>query len=135
MLEFKDWPAEDIRSIAAPTLVMIGDADSVRPEHAVEMFRLLPQARLAVIPGGHGAYIGEVSGARRENSQVQFGPRNSTSKNESNLPGLTVAMIEEFLDAPVPEPKARKSTMLPHKPEDWPRLFENILMQAISTRL
>ena len=60
MLEFKDWPAEDIRSIEAPTLVMIGDADNVRPEHAVEMFRLLPHAQLAVLPGGHGAYIGEV---------------------------------------------------------------------------
>jgi uncharacterized protein (TIGR02246 family) len=26
-------------------------------------------------------------------------------------------------DAPVPDPKATKPTMLPHKPEDWPRLF------------
>jgi len=26
-------------------------------------------------------------------------------------------------DAPMPDPEARKSTMLPRKPEDWPRLF------------
>jgi uncharacterized protein (TIGR02246 family) len=26
-------------------------------------------------------------------------------------------------DAPMPDPKGTKSTMLPHKPEDWPRLF------------
>jgi pimeloyl-ACP methyl ester carboxylesterase len=51
MLEFKDWRPEDIQSIEAPTLVMIGDADVVRPEHAVEMFRLLPHAHLAVLPG------------------------------------------------------------------------------------
>jgi hypothetical protein len=113
MLDFNDWPANVIHSIEAPTLVMIGDADSVRPEHAVEMFRLLPQAQLAVIPGGHGAYIGEVSGARREDSQVRFGARNSSSKRESKLPALVVAMIEEFLDAPVPDPNARKSTMQP----------------------
>ena len=50
MLEFKDWRAEDIRSIAAPTMVMLADGDIVRPEHAVEMFRLLPRARLAVLP-------------------------------------------------------------------------------------
>jgi pimeloyl-ACP methyl ester carboxylesterase len=30
---------------------MIGDADIVRPGHAVQMFRLLPNAQLAVLPG------------------------------------------------------------------------------------
>jgi pimeloyl-ACP methyl ester carboxylesterase len=102
MLDFKDWQPEVIQSIEAPTLVMIGDADSVRPEHAVAMFRLLPHARLAVLPGGHGAYIGEVSAARRENSEVRFGDPNSATKNESKLPELVVAMIAEFLDAPLP---------------------------------
>ncbi|MNQ34711.1 2-hydroxymuconate semialdehyde hydrolase [compost metagenome] len=51
MRDFKDIPAAAIRSIAAPTLVVIGDADVIRPEHAVEMFRLLPHAQLAVLPG------------------------------------------------------------------------------------
>ena len=51
MLEFKDWKEDDIRSIAAPTLVIIGDTDVIRPEHAVEMFRLLPHGQLAVLPG------------------------------------------------------------------------------------
>ena len=51
MRDFKDIPDDAIRSIAAPTLVMIGDADVVRPEHAVELTRLLPHARLAVLPG------------------------------------------------------------------------------------
>jgi len=51
MEEFKDIPAEQIRSIPAPTLVMIGDNDVVWPEHAVETFHLLPHAQLAVLPG------------------------------------------------------------------------------------
>lgn len=58
-----DWPAEAIRSIPASTFIVIGDSDIVRPEHAVEMFRLrgggisgdtpqgLPQSRLAFLPG------------------------------------------------------------------------------------
>jgi hypothetical protein len=32
-------------------------------------------------------------------------------------------MVEEFLDAPMPEPKAKKSTISPLKAEDWPRVF------------
>lgn len=50
MLEFQDWPDSMLRGIAAPALVLIGDADVVRPEHAVEMFRLLPAGQLAILP-------------------------------------------------------------------------------------
>jgi pimeloyl-ACP methyl ester carboxylesterase len=56
------WPKEDIRGIAAPTLIVLGDSDGVRLEHAVEFFKLrgggvmgdlagLPQSQLAVLPG------------------------------------------------------------------------------------
>src|SRR5215207_578598 len=56
------WPAEDVRGIEAPTMIVVGDADVVRLEHAVEMFRLLgggamgdlagfSKARLVVLPG------------------------------------------------------------------------------------
>ena len=51
MRDFKDIPTEQIRSITAPALVIVGDSDVVRPEHAVETFRLLPHAQLAVLPG------------------------------------------------------------------------------------
>lgn len=51
MREFKDLPPEDIRSIDAPVLVIVGDADMLHPEHAVRMFRLLPHAQLTVLPG------------------------------------------------------------------------------------
>jgi pimeloyl-ACP methyl ester carboxylesterase len=47
---------EELQRIEAPTLLVIGDRDIVTPEHAVEMFRTIPGARLCVVPGaGHGA--------------------------------------------------------------------------------
>jgi pimeloyl-ACP methyl ester carboxylesterase len=56
------WPAADVQGIRAPTLLVIGDADLVRPEHTVQMFRLLgggvvgdiaalPASQLAILPG------------------------------------------------------------------------------------
>jgi pimeloyl-ACP methyl ester carboxylesterase len=55
------WLPEDVRGIAAPTVLIIGDSDAIHPEHAVELFRLLggvpgdlaslPKSRLAVLPG------------------------------------------------------------------------------------
>lgn len=44
------WPRQRIAALQVPTLLIIGDADVVRPEHTVEMFRLLP-AQLAILPG------------------------------------------------------------------------------------
>jgi pimeloyl-ACP methyl ester carboxylesterase len=51
MQNFPDFPTEAIRGITAPALVIVGDADVMRPEHAVDLFPLLPYARLAVLPG------------------------------------------------------------------------------------
>jgi pimeloyl-ACP methyl ester carboxylesterase len=59
-----DW-SSDVAAIKAPTLIVVGDADSVRTSHAVELFELLgggkadggwdgsgmSRARLAVMPG------------------------------------------------------------------------------------
>jgi pimeloyl-ACP methyl ester carboxylesterase len=42
---------EDLAGVTAPTLVMVGDRDSVRTEHAVEILRALPDGQLGVIPG------------------------------------------------------------------------------------
>lgn len=58
VLAEKGLSPEEIKSIQAPILVMIGDSDFVRPEHAVEMYRLLPHSQLAVLPqSGHFAPI------------------------------------------------------------------------------
>jgi pimeloyl-ACP methyl ester carboxylesterase len=50
-LEFKGFTREDMKSIKAHVLITLGDRDGVRPEHVVEMFRLIPNAQLAVFPG------------------------------------------------------------------------------------
>jgi pimeloyl-ACP methyl ester carboxylesterase len=50
MLSFKGWTSQQVQSIDAPTLVIIGDRDIVRPEHAVLMYRLIPNAQLAILP-------------------------------------------------------------------------------------
>jgi pimeloyl-ACP methyl ester carboxylesterase len=60
MLAFRDIPDESIKAIQAPTLVVDGDQDVVRPEHALALSRLLPHARLAILPGTHGEYLGEI---------------------------------------------------------------------------
>lgn len=76
MRDFKDVPADAIRGITAPALVIVGDADVIRPEHAVETFRLLPHAQLAVLPNTDHMKV--------------------TARTEWLVP-----MIGEFLDAPL----------------------------------
>ena len=49
-----DWPGwtdDEIRSVTAPTFLVIGDQDFVRLDHAAEMLDLFPDCRLAVLPG------------------------------------------------------------------------------------
>jgi pimeloyl-ACP methyl ester carboxylesterase len=44
----------EIRAIQAPTLIMAGDKDETRLDHFVEIYKLLPNAQMAIIPGcGH----------------------------------------------------------------------------------
>ena len=45
------WTEAQFRAIKAPTLIIIGDNDFTRIEHAAEMARLIPGAQLAVLPG------------------------------------------------------------------------------------
>lgn len=55
---FEGWQEADLRRLEAPLLVMLGDQDFVRLEHAVELFRMVPQGRLAVLPGSdHGVPV------------------------------------------------------------------------------
>jgi len=60
-----------------PPLVLTGDRDIVHPEHAVSMFRLFPNAQLAVLPGTDHMTV-----LRRSE--------------------LVVPMVETFLDSPMP---------------------------------
>jgi pimeloyl-ACP methyl ester carboxylesterase len=88
------WPEEDIRGIAAPTLIVLGDSDGVRLEHAVEMFKLrgggvmgdlagLPESQLAVLPG-----------------TSHFVPPGCGLLDRADW---LLAMIPPFLDAPLPQ--------------------------------
>ena len=79
---FADVPEDLVGTIVAPTLVFFGDRDIVRPEHAIELTRLIPDARLLILPAGHGDYIGEAV----------------MTQAPTQLPELTVRLIEEFLD-------------------------------------
>jgi pimeloyl-ACP methyl ester carboxylesterase len=81
-LEFKGFAREDMRSIKAPVLITQGDHDLVRLEHAVEMFRLIPNAKLAVLPGGDHFMIW-------------------------TDPDKLLSPVAAFLNAPVPATKSR----------------------------
>jgi pimeloyl-ACP methyl ester carboxylesterase len=48
---FRDWTEDELRAITAPALIVVGDNDFVRVDHAEEMRDLLPDSRLAVLPG------------------------------------------------------------------------------------
>jgi pimeloyl-ACP methyl ester carboxylesterase len=83
------WDEAEIKAIAAPALLIYGDADVIRPEHMVELFRLLgggvpgdfaglPKARLAILPS-------------------------TTHVGGMNRADWLLPMITEFLDEPMPE--------------------------------
>jgi pimeloyl-ACP methyl ester carboxylesterase len=84
MRSFKDVPDDLVRSVRAPTLIVLGDQDIVKPEHAVDLTRLISGARLLILPGGHGDYLGEAV----------------VTQKETRYPELTARLIEEFLDSP-----------------------------------
>lgn len=92
MRNFQEVPAALLGSVRARTLILIGDRDIVTPGHAVELTRLIPGARLMVVPGGHGDYLGEAVMTARESRQ----------------PELTAGMIELFLDAAEPDSLAQQ---------------------------
>jgi pimeloyl-ACP methyl ester carboxylesterase len=68
------WTPDDLRGLTAPTLLVIGDTDFVRIEHAAEMHRLIPGSELAVLPA---------------TTHMQLTRRTS----------LLLPLLDEFLDA------------------------------------
>ena len=82
------WSTEQIEAVSAPALIIAGDSDIVRPEHADETFRLfgggvpgdmmgLPASQLAILPG-------------------------TTHITLVQRPEWLLSMIVPFLDAPLP---------------------------------
>jgi len=72
MVEFKDISDEQLKSIKTPVLIIVGDKDVMTPEHAVEMHRLISNSQLAIIPGGHGEYIGEITALSENYKETDF---------------------------------------------------------------
>lgn len=60
MIGFSDWSDDDLRSIKAPAMIMSSDRDVIVPEHSVRMARMIPGARLVILPGVHGSAIGSM---------------------------------------------------------------------------
>ena len=85
----QDVPAETMRAIQAPTLLIIGDSDLVRPEHAVEMFRLL----------GGGVFGDTPAGLPKSQLAILPGTSHVTVVDRADL---LLSMIPRFLDAPIP---------------------------------
>ncbi len=86
------WPEEDVAAIAAPTLLVYADSDIVRPEHAVDLFRLLGGG----VPGG-------LTPDPPPSSQLAFLPgTNHATIVLEPATDLLLAMIGPFLAAPVP---------------------------------
>jgi pimeloyl-ACP methyl ester carboxylesterase len=85
--ETREWPASDIRALQAPTLIIVADSDIVRPEHAVEMFRLLG-----------GGVSGDTEGMPRSQLAMLPGTAHSTVPARG---AWMAPMIDAFLDAPM----------------------------------
>ena len=70
--EFPGW-TDELRSLRAPTLLIFGDRDFSPLPDVVELFELLPNAQLAVLPG-------------------------TTHVGVTRRPGEVLALITPFLD-------------------------------------
>ncbi|WP_223605415.1 alpha/beta fold hydrolase [Chryseobacterium sp. OSA05B] len=57
MQTFEDWDESILTSIDAPALFISGDQDVMKPEHVVEMWRLIPDSQLMILPATHGSYM------------------------------------------------------------------------------
>lgn len=51
MAEQNPIPESKIEEISVPTTLMVGDRDAVRIEHTLELFALIPDSNLCVLPG------------------------------------------------------------------------------------
>jgi pimeloyl-ACP methyl ester carboxylesterase len=71
MNAFEDWSHSELRTVRSPTLVLIADQDIVKPEHAAKMARTIPGARLMIVPGDHGNYLGEVVASNGDTSLLR----------------------------------------------------------------
>ena len=80
MIDFKDWSDDDLRSIKAQAMIISSDRDVIMPEHTLRMARVIPGARLVILPGVHGSSIGAAEAGVGKGSAE-----------------ITARLVEEFL--------------------------------------
>ncbi len=81
MVNFKDISDGQIKSIKAPALIIIADKDIITPEHALELHRQIAHSELAIIPGVHGEYIGEITTLKPDTKESEFAVPERTEAN------------------------------------------------------
>ena len=82
MQSFVDMPDGDVSAVDAPTLVVNADRDVPTSDHALEIARLMPNARLLILPGTHGECLGE----------------GRATTQGSPYPDVTTQLVQSFLD-------------------------------------
>ena len=85
-----DW-SEGLAAIDAPTMIVVGDVDSVRTAHAVEFFELL----------GGGKADGGWDGSGMSKARLAVLP--ATTHHDIFSSPMLASVVTPFLDAPMPE--------------------------------
>jgi pimeloyl-ACP methyl ester carboxylesterase len=91
-LSWRGLSESQMRSIKVPVQLIVGDADIVRPEHVIEMLRLL----------GGGA-PGDLVGLPRSQLAVLPGTTHVTLIDRTDW---LLSMVQDFFKAPMPAPQA-----------------------------
>jgi len=73
MINFQDVSDEALKSIKCPVLLVNGDHDVATSGHMVAMSHIIPDCSLAILPGAHGEYMGELV-AMRSNQELTVLP-------------------------------------------------------------
>ena len=82
MINFKEFSDEEIISVKAPVLFINGNKDVASADHIVAMSKLISGSQIAIVPGAHGAYIGEIISLKPDYKDRDF----------------VIPIIENFLD-------------------------------------
>lgn len=72
MQTFEDWSDDILKGIKAPTLFISGDKDVMKPEHVVEMWRLVKGSQLLILPATHGSYMMADFGGNVDEKLIDF---------------------------------------------------------------
>ncbi|WP_415327716.1 alpha/beta fold hydrolase [Chryseobacterium sp. MMS23-Vi53] len=81
MQTFEDWSEDILKGIKAPILFISGDKDVMKPEHVIEMWRLVKHSQLMILPATHGSYMMADFGGNLDEKLIDF----------------TVSEVEKFL--------------------------------------